>query len=70
MAAVYDGVIPTKDLLPDLLAGQQQFLYPDECQRKIAQLNDLLDKIIVWEPAERLSLDDAMAHQFFEEKPK
>ncbi|CAH1780416.1 unnamed protein product [Owenia fusiformis] len=59
------NIAPTKDLLADLIGNQR---LPDDQLRKVQQLRDLLDKILMLDPAKRMSINDALKHPFIQEK--
>jgi serine/threonine-protein kinase PRP4 len=58
-------VNPTKDLLADMIGGQR---LPEEQMRKVVQLKDFLEKILILDPAKRLSINHALAHPFIQDK--
>lgn len=54
-----------RDLNAELLAGQT----PNEpMARKVSQLKDLLDKILVLDPSKRYTPSQALSHSFISEK--
>lgn len=53
---------PTRDLKKELL--NSPFDLSSEQKRMIAQLHDLLSKIFVLDPAQRISVEDALRHEF------
>lgn len=55
----------SRDLHQELLADQ--FL-PDDQQRKVTQLRDLLEKIFALDPSKRISLNQALSHPFIQDK--
>lgn len=56
---------PSRDLQQELLADQS---LPDDQQKKVTQLRDLLEKILTLDPGKRISLNQALAHPFIQEK--
>lgn len=56
---------PTKDLLADLVGGQR---LPEEQRKKIMQLKDMLDGILMLDPAKRISINQALQHSFIQDK--
>ena len=59
------AVNATKDLLADLIGYQ---VLPDDQMRKVTQLKDLLEKVLILDPAKRISINQALAHPFIVEK--
>jgi serine/threonine-protein kinase PRP4 len=55
----------SKDLLADLLGGQR---LPEDQMRKVVQLKDFLEKILVLDPSKRMSINHALAHPFIQDK--
>lgn len=55
----------SRDLGEELLAGQT---LNENMKRKVLQLKDLLDKILVLDPAKRISPSQALMHPFIQEK--
>ena len=56
---------PTRDLQQELIAHQN---LPEEQNRKVSQLKDLLDKVFSLDPSKRISLNHALAHPFIQDK--
>lgn len=56
---------PTKDLLADLIGCQR---LPEDQRKKVHQLKDLLDQILMLDPAKRISINQALQHAFIQEK--
>lgn len=56
---------PTKDLLVDLVGYQR---LPEEQLRKVGQLRDLIEKILMLDPSKRISINQALTHPFIQEK--
>ena len=57
---------PTRDLLVELMGAQ--VVIPDDHAKKLAQLRDLLDKILMLDPSKRISINQALMHPFIQEK--
>ncbi|KAM9308284.1 serine/threonine-protein kinase PRP4 homolog [Gastrophryne carolinensis] len=62
---VMSTINPTKDLLSDLIGCQR---LPEEQRKKVHQLKDLLDQILMLDPAKRISINQALQHPFIQEK--
>ncbi|XP_055702467.1 uncharacterized protein LOC129801435 [Phlebotomus papatasi] len=62
---VQSVIKPTRDLQQELIADQN---LPDDQHRKVTQLKDLLEKLFVLDPAKRISLNQALAHPFIQDK--
>jgi len=58
-------ISPSKDLLADMAGGQRM---PEDQLRKVGQLKDFLEKILVLDPSKRLSINHALAHPFIQER--
>jgi len=54
---------PSRDLKEELLASPYEMSIEDK--RMIVQLHDLLNKIFVFDPSQRITVEDALAHPFF-----
>lgn len=54
-----------RNLQQELIADQN---LPEDQHRKVTQLRDLLDSLFALDPAKRLSLNQALAHSFIQEK--
>ncbi|CAK8698520.1 unnamed protein product [Clavelina lepadiformis] len=65
---VMSTVNASVDLKKELLSGQSVSRIPEDQLRKINQLIDLLDKCLSLDPAKRLSVSQALAHPFVQEK--
>lgn len=52
---------PNKDLLKDMVAGQR---LPADQFRKVNQLKEFLEKILLLDPSKRLSIREALVHPF------
>lgn len=62
---VMSTINPTKDLLADLVGCQR---LPEDQRKKVHQLKDLLDQILMLDPAKRISINQALQHAFIQEK--
>ncbi|XP_002741641.2 serine/threonine-protein kinase PRP4 homolog [Saccoglossus kowalevskii] len=62
---VYGTINPNKDLLADLIGFQR---LPADQLRKVQQLKDLLEKLLMLDPSKRLSINQALTHPFIQEK--
>ncbi|XP_059612540.1 uncharacterized protein LOC132259025 [Phlebotomus argentipes] len=62
---VQSVIKPTRDLQQELIADQN---LPEDQHRKVTQLKDLLEKLFVLDPAKRISLNQALAHPFIQDK--
>ncbi|XP_038624028.1 serine/threonine-protein kinase PRP4 homolog [Tachyglossus aculeatus] len=62
---VMSTINPTKDLLTDLIGCQR---LPEDQRKKVHQLKDLLDQILMLDPAKRISINQALQHTFIQEK--
>lgn len=59
------SINPNKEIVQAIYGFQKL----DEVhKRKVHQLKDLLDKILMLDPAKRLSLNEALTHPFITEK--
>ena len=58
-------ISPSKDLLADLVGGQRM---PEGQLRKVTQLKDFLEKLLVLDATKRLSINHALAHPFIQER--
>ncbi|KAJ6641719.1 Serine/threonine-protein kinase PRP4 like [Pseudolycoriella hygida] len=56
---------PCRNLGAELIAEQN---LPEDQHRKVTQLRDLLDGIFALDPSKRISLNQALAHPFIQEK--
>lgn len=56
---------PCRNLQQELIAEQN---LPEDQHRKVTQLRDLLDSIFALDPLKRISLNQALAHPFIQEK--
>lgn len=55
----------TRDIQSELIANQR---LPEDQLKKLLQLKDLLDKILVIDSSKRISIKQAMLHPFVDEK--
>lgn len=58
-------VKPSRDLQQELISDQN---LPEDQHRKVTQLRDLLEKVFSIDSAKRISLNQALAHNFIQEK--
>ncbi|KAI5734448.1 hypothetical protein M8J77_006664 [Diaphorina citri] len=59
------SIHPTRDLHSELVGNQH---LPDDQARKVLQLKDLLDKILMLDSSKRLPINQALTHPFILEK--
>ncbi|XP_072544305.1 uncharacterized protein prpf4ba [Salminus brasiliensis] len=59
------SINPTKDLLTDMVGRQR---LPEDQRKKVVQLKDLLDQILVLDPAKRISINQALQHPYIQER--
>ncbi|XP_054165061.1 serine/threonine-protein kinase PRP4 homolog isoform X3 [Oppia nitens] len=62
---VISNIQPIRDLNTELMAGQT---LNDTELRKVTQLKDLLEKILMLDPSKRLSITQALTHPFITDK--
>lgn len=62
---VMSSINPTKDLLNDMVGRQR---LPEDQRKKVVQLKDLLDQILVLDPAKRISINQALQHPYVQER--
>ena len=62
---VLTSINPVKDLLADLVGYQR---LPEDQMRKVRQLKDLLENMLMLDPGKRISINAALAHPFIQEK--
>ncbi|MCJ8731821.1 hypothetical protein PDJAM_G00204000 [Pangasius djambal] len=62
---VMSSINPTKDLLNDMVGRQR---LPEDQRKKVVQLKDLLDQILVLDPAKRISINQALQHPYIQER--
>lgn len=59
------AINPNKDLLAELIGYQR---LPDVQLRKVTQLRDMMEKILVLDASKRISINQALTHPFIQEK--
>ncbi|XP_015910892.2 serine/threonine-protein kinase PRP4 homolog [Parasteatoda tepidariorum] len=62
---VLTNINPSRDLQAELVGSQR---LPDDQYRKVCQLKDILEKILMLDPAKRISINQALTHPFIQEK--
>uniref|UniRef100_A0A8B9KIT9 Serine/threonine-protein kinase PRP4 homolog n=1 Tax=Astyanax mexicanus TaxID=7994 RepID=A0A8B9KIT9_ASTMX len=62
---VMSSINPTKDLLIEMVGRQT---LPEDQRKKVVQLKDLLDQILVLDPAKRISINQALQHPYIQER--
>ncbi len=62
---VLTNIPATRDIQNELIANQR---LPEEQLKKVLQLKDLLDKILIIDPTKRINIKQASVHPFVEEK--
>ncbi|KAI5104006.1 serine/threonine-protein kinase PRP4-like [Silurus meridionalis] len=62
---VMSSINPTKDLLNDMVGRQR---LPEDQRKKVIQLKDLMDQILVLDPAKRISINQALQHPYIQER--
>ncbi|XP_030630089.1 serine/threonine-protein kinase PRP4 homolog [Chanos chanos] len=62
---VMSTINPTKDLLADMVGRQR---LPEDQRKKVVQLKDLLDQILMLDPAKRISINQALQHPYIQER--
>lgn len=55
----------TRDLQEELIGRQR---LPEDQLRKVGHLKELLEKILMLDPAKRISINQALTHPFIQEK--
>ncbi|GIY41043.1 hypothetical protein CEXT_540141 [Caerostris extrusa] len=60
---VLTNINPSRDLQAELISPN----LPDDQFRKVNQLKDLLDKILMLDPSKRISINQALMHPFIQE---
>ena len=58
-------VNPTKEIQENLMGYRK---LNEELKRKVLQLKDLLEKVLMLDPTKRISLNQALTHPFITEK--
>ncbi|XP_071495952.1 uncharacterized protein [Diadema antillarum] len=56
---------PTKDLTAELVGHQR---LPEDQQRKVLQLKDVVDRCLMLDPSKRMSINEVLKHPFIQEK--
>lgn len=59
------NINPTRDLQNELIANQR---LPEDQMKKVLQLKDLLDKILIIDTTKRITIKQAVMHPFVDEK--
>lgn len=59
------SISPSKDLLAELIGYQR---LPEDQQRKVTQLKDLLEKILMLDSSKRININQALTHSFIQDK--
>uniref|UniRef100_A0A8C2H3Q5 Serine/threonine-protein kinase PRP4 homolog n=1 Tax=Cyprinus carpio TaxID=7962 RepID=A0A8C2H3Q5_CYPCA len=62
---VMSTINPTKDLSMDMVGRQA---LPEDQRKKVVQLKDLLDQILMLDPAKRITINQALQHPFIQER--
>jgi len=62
---VLSTIAPNRDLLAELVGYQR---LPEDQMRKVKQLKDLLESVLMLDPAKRISINGALSHPFIQEK--
>ncbi|XP_046391109.1 serine/threonine-protein kinase PRP4 homolog [Ischnura elegans] len=63
---VMSAINPSRDLQAELVGHQS--LLPEEQLRKVSQLKDLLERILMLDSSKRASINQALTHPFIQEK--
>ena len=58
-------ISPSKDLLADLIGYQR---LPDDQMRKVTQLKEMMEKMLMLDTSKRISINQALTHPFIQEK--
>ena len=58
-------ISPNKDLLAEMVGFHR---LPEDQHRKVTQLRDLLEKMLVTDASKRISINQALSHPFIQEK--
>jgi len=56
---------PSRDLLSELIGNQN---LPEDQSRKVNQLKDLLERILMLDSSKRIAINQALTHPFIQEK--
>ncbi|XP_050951512.1 serine/threonine-protein kinase PRP4 homolog [Labeo rohita] len=62
---IMSTINPTKDLSMDMVGRQA---LPEDQRKKVVQLKDLLDQILMLDPAKRITINQALQHPFIQER--
>ncbi|XP_051990179.1 serine/threonine-protein kinase PRP4 homolog isoform X2 [Xyrauchen texanus] len=62
---VMSTINPTKDLLMDMVGRQA---LPEDQRKKVVQIKDLLDQILMLDPTKRISINQALQHPFIQDR--
>uniref|UniRef100_A0A673KSQ3 Serine/threonine-protein kinase PRP4 homolog n=1 Tax=Sinocyclocheilus rhinocerous TaxID=307959 RepID=A0A673KSQ3_9TELE len=62
---VMSTINPAKDLSMDMVGRQ---VLPEDQRKKVVQLKDLLDQILMLDPAKRITINQALQHPFIQER--
>ncbi|KAL5021178.1 hypothetical protein ScPMuIL_000333 [Solemya velum] len=62
---VHSTISASRDLQSELIGYQR---LPEDQYRKVTQLKDLLEKVLMLDPSKRISINQALAHPFIQEK--
>ncbi len=62
---VMSTINPTKDLSLDMVGRQA---LPEDQRKKVVQLKDLLDQILMLDPAKRITINQALQRPFIQER--
>ncbi len=62
---VMSTISPAKDLLAEMIGHQR---LPEDQLRKVTQLKDLLEKMLLMDPSKRITSSEALRHPFIHEK--
>ncbi|KAK7159352.1 hypothetical protein R3I94_005625 [Phoxinus phoxinus] len=62
---IMSTINPTKDLSIDMVGRQA---LPEDQRKKVFQLKDLLDQILMLDPAKRITINQALQHPFIQER--
>ena len=61
----FNVINPSKDILADLIGNQR---LPEDQLRKVTQLRDMLEKMLMLDPNKRLSINEALRHPFIQDR--
>jgi len=62
---VLSTISSSRDLLAELIGYQR---LPDDQMHKVVQLKSFLEKLLQLDPAKRMSINQALAHPFIQDK--